>query len=115
MRRRRARAQLFPAREPAEVVRVEKMIPGGAGMGRLKDGRALFIHGAFVGDDVSIQSIRGKKSFAEAVEHLTRAGEGRREAPCPVASRCGGCDWISWNEKEQAAGKQELVLDALAR
>ncbi len=49
-----------------EVV-IEKMVHGGQGLGTLPDGRRVFVWGALPGERVTIDVLKGKKSYAEAV------------------------------------------------
>ncbi len=49
-----------------EVV-IEKLVHGGQGMGTLPDGRKVFVWGALPGEKVSVEVLKGKKSYAEAI------------------------------------------------
>ena len=93
---------------------VEKVVPGGRGLGRLPDGRPAMISGAFPGERVRLRMVRDRRSYVEAHAELL---EGRRRvAPgCSVAEVCGGCDWITLDLEAQREHKLELVREALRR
>ncbi len=89
---------------------------GGAGVGRLPDGRVVFVQRTAPGDLATVEITRRKKSWARAkLLELKRPGEGRREAPCPHYDRCGGCTLEHLEYPYQLRAKAELVRDALAR
>jgi len=60
--------------------------------------------------------LESKKDFgrAEVVEILT-ASPARVTPPCPVAGRCGGCEWQHIDYPEQLRQKLALAADALKR
>lgn len=76
-------------------------------------GRAVFVAGALPGERVLADvGDAGKALRGEVVQQLT-SSPARRPAPCPVADRCGGCDWLHLQEEAQLAHKQEIVLSTL--
>ena len=42
-------------------------------------------------------------------------GSGRREVPCAIQSRCGGCPWMPLRETEQREAKTRYLRDSLKR
>ena len=83
--------------------------------GRL-DGLAVFVSGAAVGDTVRATVTEHRKSFvkAEAIEVLTPSPH--RVAPlCPLAEKCGGCQWQHISYERQLVAKREAVQAALER
>ena len=100
--------------ETVEVV-IEKLVYGGDGFGRI-DGQAVFVPGTAPGDVVRARVVERKKGFlrAEPVELVT-PGPGRREPPCPLVGRCGGCQLQHVDYATQAAAKGEFVREALVR
>ena len=96
-------------------VRIEKLVYGGDGFGRV-DGQAVFVAGTAPGDLVRARVVERKKGFlrAEPVE-LLEPGPGRREPPCPLADRCGGCQLQHVDYATQVAAKGEFVREALVR
>lgn len=68
------------------------------------------------GELVRAQQISERRGvvFASVVEVLEGAGE-RRRPPCPVADRCGGCDWQHLTYTAQLAAKRAIVRENLSR
>jgi 23S rRNA (uracil1939-C5)-methyltransferase len=100
----------------SELVEITGIASGGAGVGRLQDGRAVFVHRTAPGDRVRVRLIEDKKTWARGslVEILT-AATGRRVAPCKYYDRCGGCTLEHLTYDTQLAVKAQLVYDALTR
>jgi 23S rRNA (uracil1939-C5)-methyltransferase len=87
----------------------------GAAVAR-QDGRVVFVDGAAPGDRVVAEILRQRKNLAEArVVEVLRPGPSRVPAPCPVADRCGGCDWQHVDYDAQLDAKRQIVRDALER
>ncbi len=85
-------------------------------MGRLQDGRAVFVHRTAPGDDVYVKVIENKPRFARgSLLKVEKAGQGRRKAPCPYYGRCGGCTLEHLEYMAQLRVKSFLVADALTR
>jgi 23S rRNA (uracil1939-C5)-methyltransferase len=102
---------------PGEEVVVSGVAAGGDGVGRLADGRAVFVRGALPGERVRLAVTEEKKRFARAtlVEVLEAAPE-RVGPPCAqVAAGCGGCDWQHVDPAAQRRLKAGIVTDALRR
>lgn len=108
------RARPRETRLDEELV-VEKIVPGGRGLGRLADGRVALIDGAFPGDRVRLPVARDRGGYVEGVAEVLQAGAPRREPPCPVASACGGCDFMELPLEAQRRMKLALVHEALRR
>ena len=71
---------------------IESVAFGGAGVGRLPDGRACFVHGTLPGERAAVNLLRSKKSYAEAeVVRLLEVSPRRVRPACPVFGTCGGC------------------------
>jgi 23S rRNA (uracil1939-C5)-methyltransferase len=102
--------------ENSELV-VTGVAAGGDGVGRLADGRAVFVRGALPGERVRVRLTEEKPRFAraEAIDVLEPA-PGRLAPPCPlVAAGCGGCGWQHVDHATQRALKATIVTDALTR
>ena len=98
-------------------VSIERFATGGEGVGRLDDGKVVFVSGAVPGDDVVVEITEEKKRHARgrAAEVVT-AGADRVGAPCAhVAEGCGGCDWQHVAVVTQLQHKAAIVTDALQR
>ena len=96
-------------------VNIYDLAVGGEGVGRLADGRVVFVAGAALNDElvVSITEEKSRYARAEIVEVLV-AGEGRHEPPCQyVKAGCGGCDWQHLTQEAQIDAKLSAVEDEI--
>lgn len=99
-------------------VRIERLASGGDGVGRLEDGRTVFVPRTAPGDVVEAAGVRLHKRFARArIGRLLEAGAERVEPPCPhyTADECGGCQLQHLAYPAQLAAKASFVGDALRR
>lgn len=89
---------------------------GGAGVGRLPDGRVTFVHRVAPGDEAEVRLVEEKPRWTrgELVRLLTPSPD-RREPPCPHYERCGGCTLEHMEYGAQVAAKSRLIADALRR
>src|ERR1041385_7529267 len=95
---------------------IEKLVPGGDGMARLDDGRIGFASGTVPGDVIRPTEMVAKKGHARAdAWDLVRPSALRVEPPCPVATRCGGGDWMALAHEEQGRQKSAILRQALER
>ena len=109
------RANKVAVREPIGPLQVESLANGGAGIIRA-DGQVIFVPQVVPGDEILCRIIKEKKRYAEAelVEIVTPSAQ-RRALPCPVADRCGGCQWQQMPYAEQLRWKEQLFHDTLVR
>ena len=93
-------------------VRAEKFAQGGRSVGRLDDGRVVFINGLFPGEEGGISIVEEKKDYCVA-DTLSVAVPSpfRRKSPCPFSRECGGCSWIELDYEEQIRAKDALVRE----
>jgi len=97
------------------AVKIEKLAIGGAGVAR-HDGLVIFVPNAAPGDELLVKITSKKKNFAEAqIVQILTPGPARRAAPCPIADRCGGCNWQHISEEEQRHQKDLVVRETLAK
>ncbi len=98
-------------------VRVERPATGGA-VGRLADGRVVFVRHSLPDELVSVALTETTSKFArgEAVEVLERSAQ-RTVPPCPYfhPGGCGGCDLQHASPVAQASWKATLVEEHLQR
>jgi len=102
----------------ALTVRIERLAAGGDGVGRLDDGRVLFVPRTAPGDLVEIGRRRDYRRHARArLTRLVEPGAGRVEPRCLhyVADECGGCQFQHLDLPTQLSAKRTIVKDALAR
>ncbi|MDP2291496.1 MAG: TRAM domain-containing protein [Actinomycetota bacterium] len=98
-------------------VHIEKMAAGGDAIGRLADGRVVFVEGALPGERVLVELRTTKRDFAKGrVADVLDASPHRVVAPCPeLAKGCGGCGWQHAAPGAQLQWKADIVVDALRR
>lgn len=97
-----------------ETVRIDRMSYGSAAVGRLSDGKTVFVEGAAPGDVVEVRLREEKPRFARGVaERVVEPSPVRVDAPC--AAGCGGCPWAHLSYDAQLAAKRANVVDALVR
>ncbi len=99
-------------------VRILRIAAGGEGVGRLEDGRAVFVPRSAPGDLIELTELRAQRRFARArVGRIVEPGPGRVEPPCPhyVEDDCGGCQLQHLSAESQRAARRAIVGDALRR
>jgi len=90
---------------------------GGGAIGRLPNGKVVFVEGALPGERVLVEVREERRDFARAtcVEVLVAAAE-RITPPCQhLLQGCGGCDWQHVAPGAQVGLKATIVTDALRR
>jgi len=86
------------------------------GVGRLPDGRAVFVPGALPGERVEIEITQDKGRCCEAsLCAVLEASPDRVDSACPHAGRCGGCQARHMTYGRSLALKRQVVVDALKR
>lgn len=100
------------------IVTVGAPAAGGACVGRLPDGRVVFVRHSLPGETVRIEVTSDGARFvrADAVEVLDGSPD-RVTPPCPYAGPggCGGCDWQHASADAQVRLKTSLVAEQLQR
>ena len=87
-------------------------------MGKLPDGKTVFVPRTAPGDLIELGEIRQRKRFARArVGRLIEASAERVEPRCPhyVEDECGGCQVQHINYETQLKSRSALVGEALRR
>ena len=89
---------------------------GGDAMGRLDDGRAVFVPFGLPGEKVRVRLTDEKKNFArgEIVEFL-ESSEERITPKCRHFGECGGCHYQNLPYEKQLIVKTEILIDQLKR
>jgi 23S rRNA (uracil1939-C5)-methyltransferase len=89
---------------------------GGDAMGRLDDGRAVFVPFGLPGEKVKVRLTEEKKNFArgEIIEILGPSKE-RIIAKCKHFGECGGCHYQNLPYEKQLIVKTEILIDQLKR
>jgi 23S rRNA (uracil1939-C5)-methyltransferase len=100
------------------AVRILRLAAGGDGVGKLPDGRTVFVPRTAPGDLVELAELREHKRFARArPQRLLEASPHRVQPRCPhyVRDDCGGCQLQHMDNETQLASRQGFVGDALQR
>lgn len=99
-----------------EQVSITAMTYGSAAIGRLENGKAVFVEGAMPGDTVMANIQEEKASFCRGtVSQILEASPSRIQSPCPYADLCGGCPWSHMSYEAQLAAKRENLMGNLTR
>ena len=95
-------------------VQLHGMAHGGEAVGRLEDGRAVFVAGGIPGETVEVRLTREKKRWARAdLVSVVEASPDRVTPPCPFVGDCGGCQWQHIALDRQRALKREIIVGQL--
>lgn len=100
------------------AVRILRLATGGEGVGRLEDGRAVFVPRTAAGDLVELTQVRLHRRFARArTLRVLEPSPDRVEPPCPhyIGDDCGGCQLQHLNPEAQRSARRGFVGDALRR
>jgi len=85
-------------------------------VGRLDDGRVLFVHRTAPGDLARVRLIEQKPRWVRGrLETVLEPGPGRVTPPCPRYDRCGGCTLQHVSEPIREGALRERILDAFRR
>ena len=98
-------------------VTVSALANGGEGVGRLEDGRVVFVAGALPGETVSAQIRQQKKRYARAeLAEVILESPDRVVPPCAAhRAGCGGCDLMHLAVAAQRRVKERLATETLQR
>jgi 23S rRNA (uracil1939-C5)-methyltransferase len=97
-------------------LRITSLAAGGDGLGRLDDGRVVFVEGGVPGDLVELAELRLGKRMAKArIGRILEASPDRVRPRCPHFDNCGGCAWQHVRYEAQLEAKRAIVRDALER
>ncbi len=103
----------------SDVVAITSIAAGGEGVGRLADGRAVFVARTAPGERIRLrEGVKLHKTFARGeLAEIVAAGAARVTAPCRhyVQDHCGGCQLQHVTYEAQLAAKRAIVGDALRR
>jgi 23S rRNA (uracil1939-C5)-methyltransferase len=96
---------------------------GGEAVGRLPDGKAVFVPYGIPGERAVVEVVEQRKRWARGrLVEVVEASPDRVDAPCPYfgqeedgTPRCGGCALQHIAPARQAALKRQVVVDQLER
>ncbi len=104
--------------DPEREVRILRIAGGGDGVGRLADGRTVFVPRTAPGDLVEVRYFKHASRFSRArVVRVLEPGPSRVVPPCPHYTRdqCGGCQLQHLTQGAQLSAKQSIIGEALRR
>lgn len=89
---------------------------GGEAMGRLPDGRAVFVPFGLPGEYVRVTLTEEKKNFARGeIVEILNASPDRIIPKCKHFSECGGCHYQNLPYEKQLGYKTDILRDQLTR
>ncbi len=99
-----------------ETITLDAHAYGGESLGRLADGRAVFVPFTIPGEQVRIETVIEKPRYAKAkLLEILKAAPERIPARCQHYSICGGCHYQHLNYDSQLKIKAEILCDQLKR
>ena len=97
-------------------IEMEKLVYGGDCLGRLPDGRAVFVPFVLPGEIVKIEIIEDKKRFARGVPvEIIQASPERITPRCIHFGECGGCQYQNLDYSDQLRAKEAIIRDQFER
>ena len=95
---------------------MDKFVYGGDCLGRLPDGRAVFVPFVLPGEVVRIEIVEDKKRYARAVPLEILEESPDRIAPrCIHFGECGGCQYQNLDYAKQLQAKEGILRDQFMR
>ena len=102
--------------QPVFDILLEKLTYGGEAMGRLPDGRAVFVPFGLPGEQVRVELVEEKKGFARGILlEILKTSPERIAAKCKHFGVCGGCHYQNLPYEKQLTAKTEILRDQLQR
>jgi 23S rRNA (uracil1939-C5)-methyltransferase len=98
-------------------VEIEKLLWRGRGLARLESGMVVMVDpGVLPGERVLVETVKETKGYVKAVPvRVVTPSPLRRNHPCPLADRCGGCRFGIMPAAHGLAVKREVLLEAMQR
>ncbi|MBL8159654.1 class I SAM-dependent RNA methyltransferase [Candidatus Saccharibacteria bacterium] len=101
--------------EPVGPVILEKLVNGGQALGRLPDGKKVFVWGALPGETVMVRLARSKRDWAEGAAATVVQPSPERIAPRDGEGYLSTSPWQILDESAELHWKQQLIRDAFAQ
>ena len=96
-------------------ITIEKLVHGGAGMARTKDG-VVFVKKVLPGEVVEVEAFERKRDYINArLVEVMNSSPHRRAPVCPNFSTVGCCNWDYIAYDQQAEIKDSIIRDSLSR
>jgi len=98
------------------ILTIEKLVPGGLGLGRLESGIIVLVRHVLPSEKVLVREVTCKKDYISAiVEEILSPSPDRVTPPCPVYGLCGGCDLQHAKPETQIRLKNAILVESLQR
>jgi len=106
----------YEKRTMETTIRIDKIITGGLGIGRMEDGMVVMTGRVLPDETVVVRGARQHRGYLEAelVTVLEPSGD-RVEPVCPRYAECGGCDLQHARETAQHRIKEDILAEAAGR
>ncbi len=99
-----------------EEVRVDRLAYGGDAVGRLADGRVIFVPYAIPGEVMRVKLVEEKARHARAeLLEVLEPSSVRATPHCQHFGSCGGCHYQHMSYPSQLNGKAEILREQLER
>ncbi len=96
-------------------VRIEKLVYGGEGLGRL-EGRAVLLPRVLPGERVAAVPVKEEPRLIRArLSEVLEPSPARIAAECPYFTRCGGCHYQHADYQDQLRYKAAILQETLSR
>ena len=90
-------------------LKISSIAPLGDGIA-INDGSFYYIPGAIPGDEVEVEiTRRNKREIYTNLLHIVHPSEMRRDPPCPVFGKCGGCSLLHMDETAQINARRDAL------
>jgi len=94
---------------------VEKLVYGGEGLGRV-EGEVVFAPFVLPGELVEVERTGSRKHVERArLRSVIEPAPGRVTPPCPVFTKCGGCQYQHADYASQVRFKRDILAETLRR
>jgi 23S rRNA (uracil1939-C5)-methyltransferase len=98
------------------VITPAALVYGGDALGRLPDGRAVFVPFVIPGETAQISVQEEKRGHVRAaLQAVLQPSPQRLVPPCPHFTHCGGCHYQHIPYPEQLSAKAEILREQLQR
>jgi 23S rRNA (uracil1939-C5)-methyltransferase len=102
--------------QPEFELTLQELVFGGDCIGRLPDGRAIFVPFGLPGEKVRIVLTEDKKSFAKGrILQILEPSPKRIDPRCRHFGDCGGCNYQHLPYSDQLIAKRQIVQQQLQR
>jgi 23S rRNA (uracil1939-C5)-methyltransferase len=97
-------------------VTIERLVFQGSGLGRLSDGRIVFVPYTAPGDDAEVEVTEARDDYVRArLVRLLSPAPTRATPACRYFGTCGGCHWQHLAYASQLEWKRDILCELLAR